>query len=69
MSQSTDNSNIHDNTSNTDLVLTQKMSNLKEPINELLRNHEELLVQNLSIANKLSSIPKLTDKIESSIRE
>ena len=45
------------------------MSNLKEPINELLRNHEELLVQNLSIANKLSSIPKLTDKIESSIRE
>ncbi|AOW29346.1 hypothetical protein MEU_03852 [Candida albicans P37005] len=69
MSQSTENSNIHDNTSNPYSVLTQKMSNLKEPINELLRNHEELLVQHLGIANKLSSIPKLTDKIESSIRE
>lgn len=69
MSQSTENSSIKNNTSDPYLVLTQQMSNLKEPINELLRNHEELLVQNLSIANKLSSIPKLTDKIESSIKK
>lgn len=69
MSQSTENNSIKNNTSDPYLVLTQQMSNLKEPINELLRNHEELLVQNLSIANKLSSIPKLTDKIESSIKK
>ncbi|KAG4405985.1 MAG: hypothetical protein M5F18_06595 [Asgard group archaeon] len=46
-------------------VLTEGIKRLHDPLNELLRNHEELLIQNSSIMNNLSTIPKLTKKIES----
>ena len=45
-------------------VLNKSIENLQKPVTDLLRNHNELVVQNLSILSNLNTVPKLNQDIK-----
>ncbi|KAK6463518.1 Mph1 protein [Scheffersomyces coipomensis] len=50
-------------------LLTEGINKMSDPLNRLLETHSEFLVQNLNIMNNTSTIPKVTETIETSLKE
>lgn len=45
-------------------ALTQSIKRLTEPLDELLTTHDKFLLQNVTILNNVSSIPKFNESLK-----
>lgn len=50
-------------------LLTQSIRTLKEPLEELMKNHDEFLLQNVQIINNVNSLPKFNLELQDGLKD
>ena len=61
--------NKQEPTHNPYAVLEKTINDLKDPVAELLRKHDDLVAQNLSIMSNLASVPKLDQDLKTRMKK
>lgn len=50
-------------------LLTQSIRTLKKPLEELMKNHDEFLLQNVQIINNVNSLPKFNLELQDGLKD